>query len=972
MALTSWKIFDFFEVSQVNPADDESKSFFESNQISCICTGSENLFVGSNDGSVRIVSSEFKVLQTFQAGKSCAITYMKEIERSSILVTVSETISSEPVLKVWAMDKLDKKTGQPTCLSTLSVQNSRKIFPITAFTAVDDLSQLAFGFGNGSVTVIRGDLVHDRGAKQRTIFDSEEPITGLELRDEYLVPTLYIATTSRVLKLIISARGQSNLVKTVEDAGCALGCMTFDKKNGDIVVVRDDAIYYYGVDGRGPCYAYDGPKSMVTVYKDYITLASPPGAASKSVRGSNLLRLGGAQADEIFNTSTFTILDTGLKFIAHSESLVSQVKIQFIIWGSLFTLMQNGKIYRYNEKPLQQRLENLYQRNLFVSAISLAQKSGVDDSQLNIIFRKYGDFLYQKADYDGAMQQYLKAIDNTEPSQVIRKFLDTQRIHNLIEFLEELHEKLKANSDHTTLLLNCYAKLKDVQKLEKFIKSPGDLKFDLDTAVSMCRQGGYYEQAAYLAEKHGDNELVVDILIEDSKMYDAAIQYISRLDPEAAYVNLMKYARVLLEHCPQETTQLFIQFFTGHFSPMKDNVNSPILQQQQSSYAAGAVSAVQNLKDLFPLPYMNTSALAQNNAETTPSNNLMSTGSPEISVSQYTPPPSRKAFSSFVDHPDEFISFLEACSREKDLNEQDKTDLHTALFEMYLLKSREKKGIDKEQWEVKAKKLIENKEIPIDTSNVLLLSHLSDFRDGTVLVREQAGLRFDIFRSYTLAKDTRGAIKALKKYGPEEPQLYPAALAFFTSDAKVLEEAGDELDAVLMKIDEDGLMAPLQIIQTLSTNAFATMGMVKNYLHQVIERERNEIAMNRQLIDSYRSETIEKRKEISDLSTKPQTFNNTRCHFCGSQLSLPTIHFLCKHSFHQTCLNVDIGKDGSIEGSCPSCRKDMDTIRAIRKAQDDSSDRHDMFLDALERSMDRFSTISEFFGRGVMNVAPLD
>jgi hypothetical protein len=29
--------------------------------------------------------------------------------------------------------------------------------------------------------------------------------------------------------------------------------------------------------------------------------------------------------------------------------------------------------------------------------------------------------LYQKADYDGAMQQYLKAIDNTEPSQVIRK-----------------------------------------------------------------------------------------------------------------------------------------------------------------------------------------------------------------------------------------------------------------------------------------------------------------------------------------------------------------------------------------------------------------------------------------------------------------------------------------------------------------------------------------------------------------------
>jgi hypothetical protein len=102
----------------------------------------------------------------------------------------------------------------------------------------------------------------------------------------------------------------------------------------------------------------------------------------------------------------------------------------------------------------------------------------------------------------------------------------------LIEYLEELHEHHKATVDHTTLLLNCYAKLKDIDKLEKFIKSPGDLKFDLDTAISMCRQGGYYDQAAYLATKHDEHELVVDILIEDSKKYVEALQYIWRLEPE--------------------------------------------------------------------------------------------------------------------------------------------------------------------------------------------------------------------------------------------------------------------------------------------------------------------------------------------------------------------------------------------------------------------------------------------------------
>lgn len=103
----------------------------------------------------------------------------------------------------------------------------------------------------------------------------------------------------------------------------------------------------------------------------------------------------------------------------------------------------------------------------------------------------------------------------------------------MIEYLEELHEHHKATADHTTLLLNCYAKLKDINKLEKFIKSPGDLKFDLDTAISMCRQGGYYDQAAYLATKHGEHELVVDIMIEDSKLYAKALDYISRLEPEA-------------------------------------------------------------------------------------------------------------------------------------------------------------------------------------------------------------------------------------------------------------------------------------------------------------------------------------------------------------------------------------------------------------------------------------------------------
>jgi hypothetical protein len=139
--------------------------------------------------------------------------------------------------------------------------------------------------------------------------------------------------------------------------------MTVDKRNGDLVVVRDDAIYYYGVGGRGPCYAYDGPKSLVAIYKDYVALVSPPAASIAPAKSNTLRRFGGAQADDIFNTSTFTLLDTDLKFVAHSESLVSQVKTLFVIWGDLFTLTQDGKV---RSLYLERGLALIYQLDLSI------------------------------------------------------------------------------------------------------------------------------------------------------------------------------------------------------------------------------------------------------------------------------------------------------------------------------------------------------------------------------------------------------------------------------------------------------------------------------------------------------------------------------------------------------------------------------------------------------------------------------
>lgn len=286
--------------------------------------------------------------------------------------------------------------------------------------------------------------------------------------------------------------------------------------------------------------------------------------------------------------------------------------------------------------------------------------------------------------------------------------MDSQRINNLIEYLEELHEHNKATVDHTTLLLNCYAKLKDTKKLETFIKS--GTNFDLDTAIGMCRQGGYYDQAVFLAKKNNEHELVVDILIENSKNYDEAVDYIWRLEPEAAYPNLMKYARVLLEHCPKDTTQIFIDYYTGQYRPKRD-----LPQPVQPAPQFGAAAAVQNLASFIPLPYRQSPGVlsppAQGNSQAMLSDVDAAAAEALGPPREYDLPRPRTAFSAFIDHPSEFIVFLEACLRQDMIDESDKTDLCTALFEIYLEIANTKKGDEKGEWEAKAKALVDGKDV---------------------------------------------------------------------------------------------------------------------------------------------------------------------------------------------------------------------------------------------------------------------
>ncbi|KAK6539802.1 hypothetical protein TWF694_009992 [Orbilia ellipsospora] len=863
---------------------------------------------------------------------------------------LQEDLINPPEMKVWMLSGSEKRTSSFQLQSTLQI-NTQTIFPMTCFSITPDLSDVAAAFANGVVILVRGDLVHDRGSKQRVIFESDEPITGIQFAEENDSYTLYVTTVERVMTIKTSIRGHIPPPRVLETIGCALGCLTMDKASGNVLVARNDALYYYGPDGRGPCYAYEGSKSFVGSFGSYVVLLLPPQVSSSNntIGATSVRNIIGTKRENVFEISTLVILDTELQFIAHTEPFTGGVKGILYEWGDIHILTSDSKIIRLKEKSLPDRLNLLYQRDLYPTALKLAQKSAITSTEITQINCRYADFLFSKGDYDNAMQQYVQAVEGTQPSQVIRKFLDIQRIPNLIQYLEELHRHPGyVTTEHTTLLLNCYAKLKDVDKLEKFIRADTGQRFDLNTVILLCRQAGYFAQAVYLARRNSQDDVVLDVLLDDMRKFHDGLNFLMTLEPYVMHRNLMKWGRLLLDEMPKETTAIFIEYYSGKYIPREE------LSGDDSAVSQPASSGLQGYLSQFP--YLGNPL----------SISLSATAAPEIKtpptrIFPYQPDAPQTVFSLFVDHPLEFLEFLEATSVDTN-NPETLLELRSTLFEMYLHHASQGKIETCEAWREKAREMLKKDSADLDTSDVLLLSHLCGFKEGTTQVREDQQLLFDIFRSYTTLNDTAGAMSALRKYGEIEPQLYPVALAYLISSPKVLEDAGDELLKVLEVIEKEGLMAPLQVVQILSKNNVATVRMIRKYLSGMIERERQEIQQDQSYIDGYRQDTIARKQEIVDLEERPVVFQPGRCSFCGTGLDLPAVHFLCKHSFHQRCLNVT-----GEPPECPTCTSGNAAIKAIRQAQDEAADSLGIFKTAIEVApKNRFATITDFFNRGVM------
>jgi len=625
-------------------------------------------------------------------------------------------------------------------------------------------------------------------------------------------------------------------------------------------------------------------------------------------------------------------------------------------------LTSDRKMLQLIEKDVQTKLEMLYKKGYYTLALNLANNDSkqFDGNHRFDIFLKYGDYLYTvKHDYKGAMEQYINIIDRIEPSYVIRKYLDAQRIKNLTEFLEKLHEVKRANPDHTTLLLNCYIKLKDDNKLKQFVNDDQD--FDVETAIKVCRQANYHNYASQLAKKHKEHDWYLKIQLEDLGHHVKALAYIKTLDFYAAEKNMKKYGKTLMKKAPEKTCQLLTELCSDYrpsggenSATVHDKENTTMVAEGNSAKGGGNTKVKSQPQDFIHI---------------------------------------------FVDHPIELQNFLEYIVKSEPACDP---IVYNTLLELFLRDYdlvpkvvEEEESIDsvprgadwaeagqgraaqsgaeyeaahmvaKEKNHEAALALLRNPGSKYDDDHALCLVQMFDFKPGMLYLYEKLKLYNEIVQHHMETNEYAAILGACKKFGHIDPNLWVQVLSYFA-----LKDEGEDCHRwimdVLNNIEREKLLPPLLVVQILSQNDKTPLAVVKDYITRRLQEERMLIEDDQKMISELRVETEQMRTDIHRLQTKAKVFSDTTCSVCQQRLELPAVHFMCGHSFHQGCLErLDTEQD------CAVCSGDNRKVMERKHALEKSVDSQEKFFSALAEG-DGFQVVAEYFGRGLFNPPSAD
>lgn len=1000
---STWRHFQLFDFLPIRDPQYQSESpLYSDPLLSAICNTQNFIaFAVHNCDIVLLHKQNLEFAVNFRAyDVDFRISFARSLPHSNLLITLAEKQGAPAQLKVWDLNKMlllnlpDTGAGDVTkhkYVTNVHINEGVNAYPISCFTFNESLTCVAVGYTSGKVILVRGDLLRDRGLKQRVIYESPDPITGIHYnRFEQI---LYVTTTSKIITVLTSGRNQGKPHRILsQKEGVDLECSDIEPRSAKLIAADTAGLRFYNHVSKAHNINFGIPKrKIMRMFKDYLLVVSPIEEQSSTSQKSTLTRL--------------LVLDMHNMQISFSLN-IPNLTISHVFFSSseneAYLLSTDGILYKLHEKAMNQQIEIILQRGLFSIALSLAKQYNLSNETLYRINRQNADTLYEKQDFDGAIDKYMDCLPllkqmhssseaNSEKEDlleniddfiinVITNFKEVSNIHNMTKFLSRLYELHLCDSDHITLLLCCYCKLKMTEELDKFIagidlqddqiiSSKNDLsKLKFSLIINLFKECGYFPQVTKLLYKLNHPNLIVEIQLEDLKQYENCISYIKSLPVNELLRILIEYLNDLLDCMPIETTELLIDVFTGKYKPTLSHLlfETPNVISNKGQDKAKEVSEANVSSYSAFLSYLAGPLRHGINDETDPKD-------PESESPTYLPPRPSLVFPCFINHPKQFIVFLEACLESFEKYQGDnsqKTDVLMTLLELYLSMSAEDTE-DADTWKSKASFILKEQSAAFDKPRVLLLAHIYQFPAEKYFLQDsESELAESMFRSAQLKSDTSEVLEVIRKYGDSNPHLFKLTLKFFLSSKEIFDGVSlRDKQYLIRNIVKNNLATPLELVKMLSVHDSASIGLIKDLLIDHIGRTGRETASNLKLVESYENESTKNSYKLTELTSKPAILQNAKCSSCELKLDFPATHFKCQHSYHARCLNEntyisDVVKDH--EQWCPLCVNEVIAAKALREKQLKSTNDYDLFLAQLNNSQDRFKVITEYFGRGIM------
>ena len=349
----------------------------------------------------------------------------------------------------------------------------------------------------------------------------------------------------------------------------------------------------------------------------------------------------------------------------------------------------------------------------------------------------------------------------------------------------------------------------------------------------------------------------------------------------------------MLDNLPEETTQLLIDLCTS-FEPLTLESDEPVsasLTKQPSgsgsyfSYLVNRPAVIIPETPTPPSPSIKTvkqdSTSRRDSVHDTSRPSTPPSG-PTSSLPTVLPPPPRVKrlspriyFAHFVDHLAQFVVFLETVALRRwgqtvddqavpvselpaaedalgqEVDKLDQIAVWNTLLELYLTlpgQGQDKSTLEEGAQRDKALRLLKSEALPYDTIHALILCSSHGYTEGLVLLWERMGMYEDVLR-FWMDKDKEGkspgasaqVVSHLKRYGRDHPHLYPLVLRFLTSTSELLVRHQEDVKDTVQHIDEEGILPPLGVIQILSRNGVASLGLIKEWLMRRIKESRGVI-----------------------------------------------------------------------------------------------------------------------------------